>query len=143
MKKLLIATALLSTAAQAEGDSLAYEITAGLTTEVGQRLAGSPREAAARDWASAKLKALGFSNVRIEPFQIKGWERGEEKGELIAPYPHRLTLTALGHSGATAAGGGLHRAGRGGCLAVRCAALLPPAGRIADRLERHRNIHEW
>lgn len=105
MKKLLIAAALASTAAQAEDNGLAYDITAGLTTEVGQRLAGTAQEAKARAWAVERLKALGFRNVRIEPFDIKGWERGEEKAELLAPFTHKLTLTALGHSGATPPGG--------------------------------------
>lgn len=110
MKKLLMIAALLPATAlpalaQAEDRNLAYNITAGLTTEVGQRLAGTEREANARAWAVEKLKSLGFQNIRIEPFEIKGWVRGEERGELTAPYPHRLALTALGHSGATPANG--------------------------------------
>ena len=96
---------LLPALAHAEERNLAYEITAGLTTEVGQRLAGTEREANARAWAVDKLKSLGFSNIRIEPFEIKGWVRGEEKGEITAPFPHRIALTALGHSGATPAAG--------------------------------------
>jgi len=105
MKKLLMIAALLPAAANAEDRSLAYEITAGLTTEVGQRLAGTEREANARAWAVEKFKALGFRNIRIEPFEMKGWVRGEEKAEITAPYPHRLAITVLGHSGATPANG--------------------------------------
>lgn len=44
-------------------DNIAWDFTEGLTTEVGPRPAGTPQEARARDWAVAKLKALGFSNV--------------------------------------------------------------------------------
>jgi len=105
MKKLLILAALLPAAASAEDRNLAYEITAGLTTEVAQRLAGTEREASARAWAVEKFKALGFQNIRIEPFEMKGWVRGEEKADITAPYPHRLAITALGHSGATPANG--------------------------------------
>lgn len=105
MKKIALLAALVSTSASAQDKGLAYEITAGLTTEVGQRLAGTEREANARAWAVEKFKALGFSNIRIEPFQIPGWVRGEEKAEITAPYPHRIALTALGHSGATPASG--------------------------------------
>lgn len=105
MKKLIALAALLPSVAHAEEKNIAYEITAGLTTEIGQRLAGTEREANARAWAVDKLKSLGFSNIRIEPFEIKGWVRGEEKAEITAPYPHRIALTALGHSGATPAGG--------------------------------------
>ena len=81
------------------GDALS--IVRDLTSEVGQRLGGTPREAAARDWAVARLKALGFANPRIETFPIQGWERGEEKASISAPIPHRLAVTALGYSGAT------------------------------------------
>jgi hypothetical protein len=68
MKKLLMIAALLPAAAKADDRNLAYEIIAGLTTEVGQRLAGTEREATARAWAVEKFKALGFQNIRIEPF---------------------------------------------------------------------------
>jgi hypothetical protein len=71
-----------------------------LTTDVGQRLGGTDREAAARDWAVARLKALGFANVHAEPFPIKGWVRGEERAAITAPVPQKLAVTALGYSGA-------------------------------------------
>lgn len=100
---------LLTTTAQAgpprEGSGVAWEITEGLTTEVGQRLAGSDREAAARVWAMARLKALGFQNVRDEPFKFDGWVRGPESASLTAPYPHKLAVAALGYSAPTPAGG--------------------------------------
>lgn len=86
-------------------DNLAWEITEGLTTEIGQRKAGSDAEARARDWAVAKLKALGFANVRVESFEIPYWERGEASAEVVAPYPQSLTLAALGNSGSTPAKG--------------------------------------
>jgi len=82
-------------------DEVAWNITEGLTTEIGQRQAGSLSEAKAREWAVAKLKSLGFKNVHIETFDIPGWERGEERGEVVAPFPQKLALTALGNSGAT------------------------------------------
>ncbi|MBS0483251.1 MAG: M28 family peptidase [Proteobacteria bacterium] len=83
----------------------AWDIVADLTTEVGPRLAGSDREAAARDWAVARLKAMGFANVRTEPFTIPGWVRGAETARLTAPYPQTLHITALGNSVPTPAGG--------------------------------------
>jgi carboxypeptidase Q len=86
-------------------DTLAWDITEGLTTEIGPRKAGSEAEARARDWAVAKLKALGFANVRIEMFDVPYWERGEASAEITAPYPQSLTLTALGNSAATPAKG--------------------------------------
>jgi Zn-dependent M28 family amino/carboxypeptidase len=86
-------------------DEIAWDITEGLTTEVGPRLAGTDNEARARSWAVAKLKSLGFSNVRIEPYQMPVWVRGEEKASIVAPFAQPLTLTALGNSGATPAAG--------------------------------------
>lgn len=82
-------------------DSLAWEITEGLTTEIGARQAGTDAEARARDWAVTKLKALGFSNVRIESFEVPGWDRGEASAEIVVPFPQSLTLAALGNSAGT------------------------------------------
>jgi carboxypeptidase Q len=86
-------------------DDVAWDITEGITTEVGPRLAGTEAEARARAWAVRKLGALGFSNVRSEPFRMKTWVRGEEMLEVLAPFPQPLKLTALGNSGATPAHG--------------------------------------
>jgi carboxypeptidase Q len=102
MKKLILALAALPSLAAAEPEKgVAYDIVEGLTTEVGQRLAGTEAEARARDWAVLKLKSLGFSNVRIEPYDMPVWERGLETAEVTAPFPQKLVLTALGYSGAT------------------------------------------
>jgi hypothetical protein len=126
MKKLLLAAAALpclaisaptsapaqDASAQAERlrdaalkDDVAYDVVEGLTTEVGPRLAGTEQEARAREWAVRKLKSLGFSNVRIETYNMPVWVRGEERAEIVSPFPQPLTLTALGNSGATPAGG--------------------------------------
>jgi len=78
-----------------------YDITESLTTEVGQRLAGTEEEARARDWAVAKFKEIGLENVRIEPFTIPGWERGQETASILSPYPQDLVITSLGYSVAT------------------------------------------
>lgn len=82
-----------------------YDITESLTTEVGQRMAGTEAEARARDWAVAKFKAIGLENVRVEPFVIPGWERGQETASIISPFPQNLEITALGYSVATPANG--------------------------------------
>ena len=86
-------------------DTIAWEITEGLTTEIGPRSAGSDAEARARDWAVTKLKALGFANVRVESFEVPYWERGEASAQIVAPFPQPLTLAALGNSAATPAKG--------------------------------------
>jgi hypothetical protein len=88
-----------------KGDEVAWDIVEGLTTEVGQRLAGTPEEARARDWGVKKLKSLGFSNVHIETYRMPVWVRGEERAEIVAPFPQKLAVAALGNSGATPATG--------------------------------------
>ena len=82
-------------------DDYAWSITEGLTTEVGQRLAGTPAEGRARAWAAAKLFSLGFSNIRIETFPVSTGERSTESAEVIAPFPQALVVNALGGSGLT------------------------------------------
>lgn len=82
-------------------DDVAYAFTEGLTTEVGPRPAGTPQEARARDWAVARLKALGFANVRAEPYTMPVWVRGREEARILAPFPQNLVLAALGNSGST------------------------------------------
>ena len=83
----------------------AWNIVESLTTEVGPRLAGTEQEARARDWAVEQLAAMGFENVRIEPFMIDGWERGREVAEVLAPFPQKLSITSLGNSVATSESG--------------------------------------
>lgn len=87
------------------GDTLAWSITEDLTTEIGPRQAGTDAEARARVWAVARLKAMGFANVREEPFTMPTWVRGEERANITSPYVQPLSVTALGNSGATPTGG--------------------------------------
>ncbi len=82
-------------------DHYAYDITEGLTTEVGQRLAATDAESRARDWAVAKLKAMGFANVRVEPFDMPVWTRGAESAEILSPFPQKMAIAALGYSGSS------------------------------------------
>ncbi len=82
-------------------DDYAWDIVEGLTTEVGPRLAGTEAEARARAWAVAKLRSLGFANVRVETFDMPVWVRGEEKAWITAPFPQPLVVAALGNGGAT------------------------------------------
>ncbi|WP_294391853.1 M20/M25/M40 family metallo-hydrolase [uncultured Sphingomonas sp.] len=87
--------------AAAQTDTLAWSITEGLTTEVGQRLAATESEARSREWAVARLKALGFANVRIEPFTMPRWDRGAASATVLSPFPQTLAIAALGYSGST------------------------------------------
>ena len=86
-------------------DVTAYDIVEGLTTEIGPRQGGTPAEAKARVWAVAKLKMLGFENARVEEYQMPTWVRGNETAEVVAPFPMKLAVTALGNSGSTGEAG--------------------------------------
>ena len=86
-------------------DNIAWDFIEGLTTEVGPRPAGTPQEVRAREWAVTKLKALGFSNVRSEPYKMPVWVRGHDEARIVSPFPQNLAMEALGNSASTSANG--------------------------------------
>jgi Zn-dependent M28 family amino/carboxypeptidase len=83
---------------QALTDPTAYDVLESLTTEIGPRPAGSPAQMRARDWALAKMKALGFTNVHAEPFAKQAWLRDAESAEILSPFPQKLAILGLGNS---------------------------------------------
>jgi len=86
-------------------DTLAWDVTESLTSEVGARMVGSPAMERARDWATAKFKELGFENIKVEAFTTPAWSRGAESAEVVGPWPHKLSILGLGNSAPTPAGG--------------------------------------
>jgi carboxypeptidase Q len=48
---------------------------------------------------------MGFANVHVEPFTMPVWTRGAESAEIVAPFPQKLAVAALGYSGSTGPGG--------------------------------------
>jgi carboxypeptidase Q len=87
------------------GDTVAWDFVSELTTRIGPRPAGSAAELAAAEWASRKLQALGFENVRIGSFPITAWVRGAEQAQITAPAAQPLTAASLGGAPPTPAGG--------------------------------------
>jgi carboxypeptidase Q len=85
--------------------SQAFDTVRSLVDEVGPRLAGSPGSKAAVAWGLRTLSAAGLTRVHAEKVMVPHWERGEERGEIISPFPHVVTLTALGGSVGTPANG--------------------------------------
>jgi len=79
-------------------DNTGYQITESLTTEVGQRMAGSKANDLAVKWAQKKLKSLGFDRVTLEPVSYPTWIRTSESASIISPFPQKMMLTALGFS---------------------------------------------
>jgi Zn-dependent M28 family amino/carboxypeptidase len=90
---------------KALADDTAWTLLQSLTSEIGPRPAGSPAAARARDWAVARMTALGFTNVHVEPFAKAAWLRDAESAEVVAPVPQKLALLGLGHSVPTPPGG--------------------------------------
>ena len=88
-----------------DNDHYAWDITEGLTTEVGQRLAATEAEARAREWAIRRLTSMGFANVHVEPFTMPVWTRGPESAEIVSPFPQKLAVAALGYSGSSGPNG--------------------------------------
>ncbi|MFN7973651.1 MAG: M20/M25/M40 family metallo-hydrolase [Acidobacteriota bacterium] len=64
----------------------------------GPRLAGSRGDKLAVAWGLAKMKELGFQNVRAQKVIVPHWERGRAWAEITAPNPQPLVLAALGGS---------------------------------------------
>jgi hypothetical protein len=86
-------------------DPSAFNFVESLTTEIGQRLAGTDAHKRAVAWAEARLKAAGFDNVHSEPFTLPAWIRGAESAEIVGTVPQHLAVAALGGSVATDADG--------------------------------------
>ena len=85
--------------------SVALETVKSLIDEASPRLSGSAGGKAAIGWAQRAMEAAGLARVHAEPVKVPHWERGDESGELLAPYAHALSLAALGGSVGTPAAG--------------------------------------
>ena len=83
---------------RALADDTAWNVVESLTTEIGPRLPGSEADARAVAWAQAKLRALGYDKVWIEPVRFPTWERRSERAEVLGAHAQPLLVTALGGS---------------------------------------------
>jgi hypothetical protein len=90
---------------KALSDTTAWNILESLTREIGPRPIGSPAYERSQGWAVAKLKALGFTNIKVETFAKPSWRRGAESADVIAPFPQKLAIIGLGNSLPTPKGG--------------------------------------
>jgi carboxypeptidase Q len=71
---------------------------AELTDKFPARLSGSANLANAILWAADQMKHDGLENVRVDRVMVPHWVRGQERGEIVAPWPQPLVLAALGGS---------------------------------------------
>lgn len=83
-------------------DTAAWDFVEGITTEVGQRQAGTEAEGRGRAWAVQWLKARGFRNVADELYMMPTWVPGEPgRAEIVSPFPQSLAVAPLGDSAST------------------------------------------
>ena len=110
-------------------DPACFALVESLTTEIGQRLAGTEAHKRAVAWAEAKLKAGGFENVHSEPFTLdpRRRERGDRRSGAAAS--RHCRTRRLGRDGCQR-----HR-GRDRALPDLCRAAGGAAG-IACRQDR-------
>ncbi|WDE04520.1 M20/M25/M40 family metallo-hydrolase [Thalassomonas viridans] len=77
---------------------LSYRLIESLTTEVGNRMMGTPGDEKAVRWAQDKMKELGFDKVWTEEITDELWIRGEAEAKIVSPYPQKMVVLALGGS---------------------------------------------
>ncbi len=68
-----------------------------LCDDFGARLTGSAANVAAMDRLAAELRALGLQPEKV-PFTMPGWERGDDRVELLAPVARRLRVASLSYT---------------------------------------------
>lgn len=123
--------------------SAAFGFVRDLTTEVGPRSAGSAGDAAAVQWAVARLQAMGFPHVYTQEVSVPHWDRGELEVRTLSPFPQRLAAASLGGSIGTAQEGLSGEVARFESLeALKAAPDGAVAGKIVfldQRMERDRD----
>ena len=127
----------------ADQGSEAYAILESLTSEIGPRMAGTPAFDRAIVWAQDKFKALGYDKVYLEPVTFPVWERRHESAQILAPFPQKLVITALGGSVGTGAtpldAEVVEFATLATLKAAPAGSLTGKIAYISNRMERHKD----
>lgn len=79
----------------------AHAMLTRLCDDIGGRMTGTAAGWRAVERLEEELRALGLQPERV-PFSMPGWERGEDRVDLVAPFARRLRVAALGYSQAHA-----------------------------------------
>lgn len=86
-----------------------YEMLRYLTKNIGGRLSGSPKAAAAVEWSRQQMMEYGFDTVYLQPVMVPHWTRGEvEIGRIINSKKLgsiEIAVTSLGNAVGTGPGG--------------------------------------
>ncbi len=68
-----------------------------LCDDFGGRLTGSAANVGAMERLAGELRALGFAPEK-NAFTMPGWERGDDRVDLVAPFARRLRVAALSYT---------------------------------------------
>ena len=71
-----------------------HEFLTRLCDDFGPRMTGTAGNAAALDRIAAELRGLGYAPEKV-PFTTPGWERGDDRVEVLAPFARRLRVASL------------------------------------------------
>lgn len=81
----------------AEAAENAHAVLTRMSDDFGGRLTGSESNEAALDRLTEELRALGLDPVR-DDFSMPGWERGDDKITIVAPFHRVMRTAAMGYS---------------------------------------------
>ena len=76
-----------------------------LTTQIGNRLAGSATLERAVRWAAETMRGEKLDNVRVQAVKVPHWVRGREYAQVVAPVEKPMAMLGLGMSVGTPAKG--------------------------------------
>ncbi len=68
-----------------------------LCDDFGPRMTGTAANTAAMDRLAVELRTLGYAPEKV-PFTTPGWERGEDRVEVLAPFARRLRVASLSYT---------------------------------------------
>ena len=96
----------LSTISASVTNGPSAELLRQLTDDIGARLVRSPAYERAAQWAAARFKEAGATNVRFERFTLpNAWQRDPAHARIVAPVTRPLRIGSVGWGPSTPAGG--------------------------------------
>jgi Iap family predicted aminopeptidase len=90
-------TARANEAVVAESARAAHAMLTRMCDDFGGRLTGTAADRGAVARLVEELSALGYE-PQLSPFSMPGWERGDDRVELVAPFGRSLRVAALAYS---------------------------------------------
>lgn len=79
------------------GPTAPHALLERLCDDFGPRMTGSSANGAAMDRLAEELRGLGYAPEKVA-FTTPGWERGEDRVELLTPFARRLRVASLSYT---------------------------------------------